>query len=113
MNILFTLLAAFPIGFFVRQRAVAVIAYLAAEAFVFTFQTLDVLLNWMGGNGGIGGEKAFGAFPTGFPINYDASQIYAYGLVNLVIALVGIGLNILGNRIATKRAAKKNVVAVG
>ena len=113
MNIIFTLLAAFPIGFFVRRRGVAVAAYLAAEAFVFTFQTLDVLLNWLAGNGGLGGEKAFGAFPTAFPIGYDAGQVFAYGIVNLVIALAGIGLAVLGNRIAGKRAAKKNVVAVG
>jgi hypothetical protein len=113
MELILLILAPFPIGFFVRNRLAGFVTYIAFQAFVFTFQTLDVLLNWMAGSGGLGGEKAFGEFPTGFPINYDGSQIYAYGLVNLVIALAGIGLNIIANRIATRRAARKNVVAVG
>lgn len=113
MNILFTILAAFPIGFFVRPRMIAVTAYLAADALIFTFQTLGMLLTWMAGEGGISGEKAFGPFPTGFPIEYEKSEFVAYGVVNLVIVLAGIGLTLLGTRVAAKRSARKDVVTVG
>ncbi len=79
---------------------------------VFAFQSLDVLLNWMGGNSGIGGAKAFGPFPSGpLPITYSESEVAVYGLVNLVIALVGVGLTILGTWVASRRGAK-DVVSV-
>ncbi len=113
MNLLFTILAAFPIGYFVRQRGQAVVAYLAIDALLFTFQTLDVLLNWMGGNGGMGGAKAFGEFPTGFPIDYAAGEVVGYGVVNLIIVLVGVGLTVLGGWVARRRTSEKDVVSVG
>lgn len=113
MNILFTVVAALGIGYFVRPRGTAVIAYLVADCFVFTFQTLDVLLNWMSGANGITGSGAFGPFPDGFPLKYTESEVYAYGIVNLVIVAVGIALTVGANRFAAKRAAKKGVIAVG
>jgi len=113
MNIVFTIIAAFPMGFLIRQRGLAIVAFLAADAFMFTFQTVSVLLSWMSGEAGIGGAKAFGPFPTTFPITFDEAEVYAYGGVNLAILLVGIGLVVLGNKIAIRRAAKRAVVAVG
>jgi hypothetical protein len=113
MNLVFTIVASLGIGFFVRNRSVAVVAFLIASSFLFTFQTLDVLLNWMGANGGIGGAKAFGPFPTGFPVAYQQSELYAYGVVNLVIIAVGIGLTIGANKLAAKRAATKDRISLG
>lgn len=107
MNIVFTVLAALPIGFLVRKRGLAVVTYLAAEALVFSFQTLDVLLNWMAGRNGLGGAKAFGPFPTAIPIDFKESEVYAYGVVNLMITLAGIGLTVLGTVVAGKRAARR------
>lgn len=113
MNIIFTILAAFPIGFLVRKRGLAVTSYLAAEAMVFSFQTLDVLLNWLSGKKGISGDAAFGSFPTAIPLKFEESEVYAYGVVNLVIALAGIGLTVLGTVIARRRVTARDVVAVG
>jgi hypothetical protein len=112
MNILFTILAAFPIGFFVKQRGLAIVTYLAIDALLFSFQTLGVLLDWMAGNAGLGGAQAFGPFPTGpLPLNYQSSEVWGYGAVNLVIVLVGIGLTVLGAWVAARRATK-DVVSV-
>lgn len=114
MNILFTIIAALPIGFLVRQRSTAVVAYLAADALLFSYQNVDVMLNWMAGNGGIGGAQAFGPFPTEFPIPYAASDIVGYGLVNLIIVVVGIGLTLLGNWIRSRRSSRAaSTVSVG
>ena len=113
MNIVFTILAALPLGLSVKKRSAAVLAFVIADLFVFTFQTLDVLLNWMAGNSGIGGASAFGPHPETLPITYSAPDVIAYGVVNLVITLAGIGLVVLGNKIRTRRAATKDVVSVG
>jgi hypothetical protein len=113
MNIVFTILVALPIGLLVRNRGTALLTYLIADLFVFTFQTLDVLLNWMAGKGGIGDAHVFGPNPDAFPISYSESEVIAYGVVNLVIMIAGAGLVLLGHRIRTRRTAAKNVVTVG
>jgi len=113
MNIAFTILAALPLGLLVRNRGTAVLAFVVADLFVFTFQTLDVLLNWMAGNRGLDGAQAFGPSPAAFPIPYAGSEVIAYGVVNLVIVLAGIGLVLLGHRIRARRSAAKSVVTVG
>ena len=113
MNIIFTILVALPVGLLVRNRGTAVLAYLIADSFLFTFQTLDVLLNWMAGNAGIGGANAFGPNPDAVPLSYAASDVISYGVVNLVIALAGIGLVLLGYRMRARRTAAKNAVTVG
>ncbi|MGI5154148.1 hypothetical protein [Microbispora sp. CA-102843] len=65
---------------------------------------MNLLLEWVNGS-----EAAFGdRFPK-----YDPSGVVRYGLVNLVITVVGIGLTILGVTIGAKRAAKRDVVNVG
>lgn len=112
MNLIFTLVASLGIGFFVRKRSTAVLSYLIADSFLFSFQTLDVLLNWMEGDKGITGSGAFGPFPTGFPITYAQSEVIAYGVVNLVIVAVGIGLTLGANKLAARRLARKHVVSV-
>lgn len=113
MNIVFTILVALPAGLLVRNRGTALLAYLIADLFVFTFQTLDVLLNWMAGEGSIGGAHAFGPSPDAFPMHYLESEVIAYGVVNLAIMLAGIGLVVLGHRIRARRHAAKSAVAVG
>ncbi len=112
MNVGFTLIASLGLGFFVPQRNWALVAYLIADSFVFSFQTLNVLLTWMGANGGLGGAKAFGPFPTGFPVTYKQSEVFAYGVVNLVITAVGVGLIFGAHRLAAKRTAMKQRITV-
>jgi hypothetical protein len=111
MNIIFTVLFAFPVGFLVRRRGLAVVGFLAADAILFTFQTLGVLLDWLGPTQGMSGE-AFGPKPSGFPVEYSNGELTAYGLVNLVVIVVGVGLVVLGSRLAGRRAARRTATAV-
>lgn len=109
MTIIFTVLFAFAIGFLVKQRGLAIVAYLALNGLVFAYQTLNVLLEWLGPKQG-GEGMAFGPKPTGFPVTYKNSELAAYGLVNLVAAAVGVGLVVLGTNVARRRASRRIIV---
>lgn len=109
MNVIFTLVFAFPIGFLVKRRSTAILTYLATGAILFSYQSLSVLLDWMANQP----PAAFGPSPTGgFPVAYSGSELLGYGVVNLVIFGVGVGLVILGTKLAARRAARKNAVPV-
>lgn len=113
MNLLFTLFAALPLGYLIARRQTALLTYLITDSFVFTFQTLGVLLTWMSGTSGMGGASGFGDSPSGtFPIDYSTSELTAYGIVNLVISLVGVGLVVGGVRVRARRTARHAVVEV-
>lgn len=109
MNIIFTVLFALPIGYFVKQRGLAVVAYLAVDAIVFGFQSVTVLLDWLSNSPPV----AFGPSPTGFPITYSSGELLAYGVVNLIVIAVGVGLTVLGTVIAKRRSVKREAVLVG
>lgn len=97
------ILAPLPLGFFVRNRMAAFVAYIAAHAFVFTFQTLSLVMEWASGS-----SEAFGGpFPT-----YENADLFAYGLVNLVIYAVGLGLVYLGARLGARRRSHGRAPAV-
>jgi len=107
MNLFFTVLGALPLGLFVGRRHAALLTYLIVDSFLFSFQTLNVLLTWMSGGKGVGGGSGFGDSPAGtFPIDYAKGEVLAYGVVNLVITLVGVGLVLLGARIRVRRTAR-------
>jgi len=108
MILLLMVVAAFPVGYLVKSRPYALIAFLFAALFLFSFQTLNLLVSWLSGD-----STAFGSTPEAFPIEADSGEVVAYGVVNLVIILVGLGLVLLGNRVAARRAAKRNVISVG
>jgi hypothetical protein len=109
MNIIFAILTAFAAGYFIRPTKVAVAIWLAADALLFTFQTLSVLMAWLAHNP----PAAFGPHPTGFPISFDQTELIGYGVINLIITLAGVGLVLLAGKIRSRREAKRNVVAVG
>lgn len=113
MNAVFTLVASLGIGFAVPRRSVAVLVFLVADSFVFTFQSLDVLLNWMAAGDGVNGQGAFGAAPKAFPLAYQESEVLAYGLVNLVIIAIGIGLTIGANALSARHAGKRRTMIAG
>jgi hypothetical protein len=96
VELIVMVLTAFPLGFFVRNRLVAYVAFIAVHAFVFVFQSLNLLIEWIGGD-----ESAFGPYP-------DASggDVAAYGVVNLVIYAIGLGLVYLGHRVAGRRRSR-------
>ncbi len=110
MNIVFTVVFAFAIGFFVQQRGLAIVTYLALDAMVVAYQGVSVLLNWMADEPPV----AFGPSPSGaFPIEYSTSETWGYGVINLAITTVGVGLVVLGTRVRARRAAGREVAAVG
>lgn len=109
MNLVYTVLLAFPIGFFVQSRGIAVLSYLLAGSYLFSYQNTTVLLDWLGHSS----PSAFGPFPNSFPATASTSETIGYGLVNLVITLVGVGLVVLGHRIARSRRAKRTAITVG
>ena len=72
------LLAPLPIGYFIRNRMAAYLAYVALHSFVFTFQSTTLLKEWNGG-----GYSAF--------VKNPAAVDWSYGLVNLLIFAAGLG----------------------
>ena len=109
MMLIFTVLFALPIGYVVKPRGLAVVGYLASAAIVFSYQCVTVLLTWMADRPPV----AFGPSPTGeFPVDYSTTETTGYGVVNLVILRVGVGLVVLGGTVRARRAAKREVVAV-
>ena len=84
-----TLLSAFPLGFFLRNRLAANTAYAIAYLWAFVYQTLYLLLDAIN-------ESKDPAFePNEFPLSY--------GVVTLAIFLVGFGLVALGHRVGRGR----------
>lgn len=105
MNIVFTIVAAPLLGWFIRSRPAAVAVYLAGVSVLFTFQTLAVLLSWLAGETGFGGASdhgAFGPFPTELPLTYVDGEVWSYGLINLLISLTGVGITVLLNRLRAR-----------
>ncbi len=109
MNLIYTLLLAFPLGFFVQTRSTALLGYLLAGSYLFSFQSTGVLLDWLGHSS----PSAFGPFPDGFPAKASTSETIGYGVVNLVITVIGVGLVLLGHHLATRRRTRRNAVTVG
>jgi hypothetical protein len=93
MELIILLIAPLPIGFLVRNRLVAFLAYIALHAFVFTFQSVALVTEWVAGR-----SDAFGKFPEA-----SSTEVFAYGVVNLVIYAAGLGLVYLGSRLAARR----------
>jgi hypothetical protein len=108
MNLIYTVLVALPLGFFLSSRSTAVLSYLLVGSYLFSFQSTSLVLEWLGHKS----PSAFGPFPEGFPAEAATSEVMGYGVVNAVITLVGVGLVVLGARIRTRREARRDVVAV-
>ncbi len=85
-----------PLGLLVRSRMAAFVAYIAIHSFVFTFQTANLLIEWINGS-----THAFGPYPE-----FSNEDVWGYGIVNLVIYAMGLGLVTLGHRIRSRRAAQ-------
>lgn len=98
---LILILTAFPIGFFIRSRPTAYITYITAELFLFTFQSMSIVLDWAGGET----DALGGPFP-----DYEMGQFLGYGLINLVIFAIGLGLVTLGARVRSRRRATGDAV---
>jgi ABC-type branched-subunit amino acid transport system permease subunit len=93
MVAIITVLFAFPLGYFLRNRTSAYLAYVAIYAYSFTFQTLYLLRSWVGDS-----RQAFPADPDTLPFGYLAvtAGIYAVGFLLITFA----------HRLATKRRTR-------
>lgn len=98
MELLLTVLLPLPLGLLLPSRLSAYVAYIAIHAFVFTFQTAALVIDWVGGD-----EAAFGPYPAA-----SSESVYGYGAVNLVIYLVGLGLVALGHRLGQRRRSRQS-----
>jgi predicted Na+-dependent transporter len=98
MELILMLLLPFPLGYLLRERLPAVVAYVAAFCFVFTFQTMVLLRAWVGGD------------HSAFPADADAAP-WSYAVVNLAFFGIGLGLVALGHRLGRRRARSVDRVA--
>ena len=92
-----TILLAFPAGYLLRSRLAAMTTYAVAYLWAFTFQTLYLVLDSLGG----GSSPAFeaGEFP------------WEYGVVTLAVLGVGFALVEAGHRLARRRRSSVVVAA--
>jgi hypothetical protein len=91
-----TILLAFPLGFFLSSRPAAMTTYAVAYLWAFTFQTLYLLLDSLGG-------ATNPAFEVGdFP--------WQYGVVALAIFMVGFGLVFLGHWVREWRQSRRSAL---
>jgi hypothetical protein len=90
-----TILSAFALGYRFRSRLAANTTYAVAYLWAFTFQTLYLEID------SVGGDPAFvkGEFP------------WQYGVVTLAILGAGFGLVEAGHRTAARRARTKALAA--
>ena len=58
MNLALMIVLPLPLGYFIKQRLAAYVVYFAAFAFLFTFQSVTLVLEWVGGS-----TSAFGPYP--------------------------------------------------
>ena len=92
-----TVLFAFPLGFFLRNRNSAYLVYVAIFGYSFTYQTLYLLRTWVGDR-----TQVFPGDPEELPISYLA--------VTAGIYLVGFGLVALGHLLGSKRRNRTTAV---
>jgi hypothetical protein len=92
-----TILTAFPLGFLLRSRTSAVVAYVAVYSWAFTFQGIYLMLSSLN-------HEANPAFEVGhFPLSY--------GVVTATIFAVGNGLVFLGHRVGGRRRLARAAAA--
>ena len=90
-----TILCAFPLGFFLRNRLTAAFVYATTYLWSYTFQTAYLTRAWVDGE------------PVGFrrPADFGSD----YGLVTAAIFMAGFGLVTLGHRLGSRRRARRGV----
>ncbi|TQS41235.1 hypothetical protein [Cryptosporangium phraense] len=93
MELILLVLLPLPLGFLVRSRAAAFVAYIAVHSFVFTFQSTSLTLEWVRGS-----TAAFSA---------DGATPWPYLIVNAVIYGIGLGLVALGAWLRQRRETRR------
>jgi hypothetical protein len=93
MELITVILVAFPLGYLVRDRLTSYVAFIAIHAFVFSFQSMELTREWVGGD--------TSAFPKS-----SHSVPWSYGVVNALIYALGFGLVTLGHWLAARRRTR-------
>ena len=94
-----TVLAAFPLGYLLRNRLSAVVAYATLYLWAFVFQGIYLMLATLD-------HQKNPAFEVGsFP--------WSYGVVAASIFAVGFGLVFLGHRVGAGRRARRGAPSTG
>lgn len=93
MELIVLLLLPLPLGYLLRPKLAAYLAYVGAQSFIFTFQTMTLTKAWVGGD-----YNAFAKDPS--------EPDWAYAVVNLVIYAAGLGLVALGAWLRERRQAR-------
>jgi hypothetical protein len=96
-----TVLIALPLGYLVRGRLAANVAYGLAFAQVFTFQTAVLVMDWANG-----GTDAFAHQPN------MMSAAVSYLVVATTIYAAGFGLVALGHLLRQRRESRQAAVGV-
>ena len=92
-----TILCAFPLGFFLSSRLAANTAYAIAYLWAFVFQGIYLMLDSISNGKTLNDDPAF--VSDEFP--------WEYGVVTLLIFLVGFGLVALGHRVGRGRRERR------
>ncbi len=95
MIALVAILIAFPLGFFCKSRLAAFVAYIALFAHVYTFQTANLVMEWVNGSAA--------AFPQNEPLG---ASTLSYLAVTSAIYAVGFGLVWGGQVVRTRRSRR-------
>lgn len=101
MILIATLLLALPLGLIWRQRTPALLTYVGLQSFLYTFQTMLLLRQWVGGDG------------AAFPLEPDVVPV-GYGATTFVILLAGVGMVEVGHRLRARldrRRAARHAIA--
>ena len=97
MNLILGLVLAIAFGVAFRERIGAFLAYISASLFLFTWASVVVVTEWVGGS-----TDALGAFPQ-----TDTSKVIAFGLVNLVVLLIGLAIVEAGHRLGIRLRGRR------
>jgi uncharacterized membrane protein len=98
MVAILTILVALPLGLLVRNRLAAYLTYAILFAQVFTFQTANLVMEWVKGS------------TEAFPSDAELSDKLEYLVVTSTIYAVGFGLITLGHWLRNRRRAQADAV---
>lgn len=97
------LLTALPLGFLCRDPRVGYLAFAAAFAHVYTFQTAWLVMQWVNGS-----DDAFSRGSSG----ELATSSLGYFAVTTLIYSVGLGLVLIGQVVRRRRDRRRDEVLV-
>jgi hypothetical protein len=88
-----TVLLALPLGFLIRSRLAAYVAYVAVYGYAFSYQNIYLLRGWLDDR-----TSTFPADPNALPVSYL--------VVSVLIYAAGFGLVTLGHRLGRSRRSR-------